>query len=219
MEPNIYQKIFNRRYPGMIIDVEGIKVKLIDIVEDDNLTPPYTLNFEMVNPMGISYTEMALEILIGDELEHFNHMLGTPYYSRINIVNAKEIYLGDDLKGVFGEILGGIKQFKTDSYDDDGKELYTLINVEHLDFEVDFNKKGESVDLINKVRFLDAYEVNAKTNELDTPLTYEDATSIYNYYIHDVYTDPNYQEIEDLAPRTFIDRSFMLVEVFTEFVK
>lgn len=219
MEPNIYQKIFNHRYSGGIMDIEGIKVKLIEIVEDDNLTPPYTLNFEMVNPMGLSYTKMALESLVQDEVELLSEILDTPYYIRVDIINSEDLFLGDDLKDVFGEILGGIKQFKTDSYDDDGKELYTLINVEHLDFEVEFNEKGESVDLINKVRFLDAYEVNAKTNELDTPLTYEDATSIYNYYINDVYTDPNYQEIENLGPSTFIDRSFMFIEVFTEFVK
>ena len=133
MEPNIYQKIFNHRYSGGIMDIEGIKVKLIEIVEDDGLTPPYTLNFEMVNPMGLSYTKMALESLVEVEVDSLNEILDTPYYSRVDVINSEDLFLGDDLNDTFSRILSGVKQLKTDVYEEEelGENVYASINIEH----------------------------------------------------------------------------------------
>lgn len=220
MEPNIYKRVFNIKYKGGIIDVEGIKVKLINITEDDNQTPPYTLNFEMVNPMNLSYTRPALIANIENELESLNNVTQTPYYSVVNIVNSQKIYLGDDLADEYRRIFQGIKQLKTDVYENENDEsVYTLINVEHKGISVRLDEGDYSVDLINKVKFLDAYEVDSKTNELVIPLTFDDAYSVYSYYVDDVVEDPNYNEIfQDNSP-IFVDPDFMYLQVFTTFEK
>lgn len=220
MEPNIYKRVFNIKYKGGIIDVEGIKVKLIDITEDDNQTPPYTLNFEMVNPMNLSYTRPALIANIENELESLNNVTQTPYYSVVNIVNSQKIYLGDDLADEYRRIFQGIKQLKTDVYENENDEsVYTLINVEHKGISVRLDEGDYSVDLVNKVKFLDAYEVDSKTNELVIPLTFDDAYSVYSYYVDDVVEDPNYNEIfQDNSP-IFVDPDFMYLQVFTTFEK
>lgn len=220
MEPNIYKRVFNIKYKGGIIDVEGIKVKLINITEDDNQTPPYTLNFEMVNPMNLSYTRPALIANIENELESLNNVTQTPYYSVVNIVNSQKIYLGDDLADEYRRIFQGIKQLKTDVYENENDEsVYTLINVEHKGISVRLDEGDYSVDLVNKVKFLDAYEVDSKTNELVIPLTFDDAYSVYSYYVDDVVEDPNYNEIfQDNSP-IFVDPDFMYLQVFTTFEK
>lgn len=221
MEPNIYKRVFNIKYKGGIIDVEGIKVKLIDITEDDNQTPPYTLNFEMVNPMNLSYTRLALIANIEDELDSLNNMTQTPYYSVVNVVNSQKIYLGDDLADEYRRIFQGIKQLKTDVYDNENDDsVYTIINVEHKGISVSVdNNLNDSVDLVNTVKFLDAYEVDSKTNELVNPLTFDEADSVYSYYIDDVIEDPNYNEIFQYNSPIFVDPDFMYLQVFTKFEK
>lgn len=221
MEPNIYKRVFNIKYKGGIIDVEGIKVKLIDITEDDNQTPPYTLNFEMVNPMNLSYTRLALIANIENELDSLNNMTQTPYYSVVNVVNSQKIYLGDDLADEYRRIFQGIKQLKTDVYDNENDDsVYTIINVEHKGISVSAdNNLNDSVDLVNTVKFLDAYEVDSKTNELVNPLTFDEADSVYSYYIDDVVEDPNYNEIFQYNSPIFVDPDFMYLQVFTKFEK
>lgn len=220
MEPNIYKRVFNIKYKGGIIDVEGIKVKLIDITEDDNQTPPYTLNFEMVNPMNLSYTRLALIANIENELDSLNNMTQTPYYSVVNVVNSQKIYLGDDLAEEYRRIFQGIKQLKTDVYDNENDDsVYTIINVEHKGISVRLDEGDYSVDLVNKVKFLDAYEVDSKTNELVNPLTIDEADSVYSYYIDDVVEDPNYSEIFQYNSPIFVDPDFMYLQVFTKFEK
>lgn len=220
MEPELYKKIFRKRYRGGLVNVNGITLKLIDIVEDDNLTPPYTLNFEMVNPMGLSYTRPALVSTLEDEIDSLNIALQTPYYSVVDIVNSQKIYLGDDLADEYRRIFQGIKQLKTDVYDnEEDQSVYTIINVEHKGISVRLDEGDYSVDLVNKVKFLDAYEVDSKTNELVNPLTFDDAYSIYSYYIDDVVEDANYNEIfQDNSP-IFVYPGFMYLQVFTTFEK
>lgn len=219
MEPDLYKRVFKVRFKGGILDVEGIKVKLIDITEDDNQTPPYTLNFEMVNPMDLSYTRLALVANLENELEGFNDMTETPYYSVVNIVNSQKIYLGDDLADEYRRIFQGIKQLKTDVYVNENDEsVYTIINVEHKGISVSVdNNLNDSVDLVNKVKFLDAYEVDSKTNELVNPLTFDEADSVYSYYVDDVVDDPNYNEIFQYNSPIFVDPDFMYLQVFTSF--
>lgn len=214
MEPNIYQKIFNHRYSGGIMDIEGIKVKLIEIVEDDGLTPPYTLNFEMVNPMGLSYTKMALESLVEVEVDSLNEILDTPYYSRVDVINSEDLFLGDDLNDTFSRILSGVKQLKTDVYEEEelGENVYASINIEHKRFDVELLKSQDIVQVINRVKFLDAHEVVANTHEIINSLTYDDAVSVYGYYVMDNYTDSdNYPELLELKYPLLIDDRFMTI--------
>ena len=214
MEPNIYQKIFNHRYSGGIMDIEGIKVKLIEIVEDDGLTPPYTLNFEMVNPMGLSYTKLALESLVQDEVESLSEILDTPYYIRVDIINSEDLFLGDDLNDVFSRILNGVKQLNTDVYEEEelGENVYASINIEHKRFDVELLKSQDIVQVINRVKFLDAHEVVANTHEIVNSLTYDDAVSVYGYYVMDNYTDSdNYPELLELKYPLLIDDRFMTI--------
>lgn len=218
MEPEVYKKIFKVRFKGGMIDLNGIIVKLIDITEDDYQTPPYTLNFDMVNPMNLSYTRLALMALLEDKVDSLNDALGTPYYSVVNINNTQKIYLGEDLGEEYRRILRGIKQLKTDSYnDDDTEDVYTIINIEHKGIEVGINELYNSIEIINKVKFLDAYEVNSRTNELVNPLTFDDAESIYSYYVNDVIDDPNYNEIFNHNTPQFVHPDFMYSLVITEF--
>lgn len=214
MEPNIYQKIFNHRYSGGIMDIEGIKVKLIEIVEDDGLTPPYTLNFEMVNPMGLSYTKLALESLVQDEVESLSEILDTPYYIRVDIINSEDLFLGDDLNDVFSRILNGVKQLNTDVYEEEelGENVYASINIEHKGFDVELLESQNTVQVINRVKFLDAHEVVANTHEIVNSLTYDDAVSVYGYYVMDNYTDSdNYPELLELKYPLLIDDRFMTI--------
>jgi hypothetical protein len=220
MEPHVYKKIFRARFRGGLVNLNGIILKLIDIVEDDNQTPPYTLNFEMVNPMNLSYTRPALIANLEDEVESLNDVLQTPYYSVVNIINSQKIYLGDDLADEYRRIFQGIKQLKTDVYEnEEDQSVYTIINVEHkgISVRLDEGDYSVAVDLVNKVKFLDAYEVDSKTNELVNPLTFDDADSVYSYYINDVVEDPNYNEIfQDNSP-IFVYPGFMYLQVFTTF--
>ena len=220
MEPDLYKRIFKARFKGGILDVGGIKVKLIDITEDDNQTPPYTLNFEMVNPMDLSYTRLALVANLENELDAFNQMTETPYYSVVNIVNSQKIYLADDLADEYKRIFQGIKQLKTNVYNnEDDDSVYTIVNVEHKGVSVSLDDNDYSVDLVNKVKFLDAYEVDSKTNELVNPLTFDDAYSVYSYYLNDVVEDPNYNEIFQNYSSIFVDPDFMYIQIFTSFEK
>ena len=218
MEPNIYQKIFNHRYSGGIMDIEGIKVKLIEIVEDDNLTPPYTLNFEMVNPMGLSYTKMALESLVEVEVDSLNEILDTPYYSRVDVINSEDLFLGDDLNDTFSRILSGVKQLNTDVYEEEelGENVYASINIEHKGFDVELLESQNTVQVINRVKFLDAHEVVANTHEIVNSLTYDDAVSVYGYYVMDNYNDSdNYPELFELKYPLLVDDRFMDIDLIT----
>ena len=218
MEPNIYQKIFNHRYSGGIMDVEGIKVKLIEIVEDDDLTPPYTLNFEMVNPMGLSYTKMALESLVEVEVDSLNEILDTPYYSRVDVINSEDLFLGDDLNETFSRILSNVKQLNTDVYEEEelGENVYASINIEHKRFDVELLKSQDIVQVINRVKFLDAHEVVANTHEIINSLTYDDAVSVYGYYVMDNYNDSdNYPELFELKYPLLVDDRFMDIDLIT----
>ena len=218
MEPNIYQKIFNHRYSGGIMDIEGIKVKLIEIVEDDNLTPPYTLNFEMVNPMGLSYTKLALESLVDEEVESFSEILDTPYYIRVDIINSEDLFLGDDLNETFSRILSNVKQLNTDVYEEEelGENVYASINIEHKRFDVELLESQNTVQVINRVKFLDAHEVVANTHEIVNSLTYDDAVSVYGYYVMDNYNDSdNYPELFELKYPLLVDDRFMDIDLIT----
>ena len=218
MEPNIYQKIFNHRYSGGIMDVEGIKVKLIEIVEDDDLTPPYTLNFEMVNPMGLSYTKMALESLVEVEVDSLNEILDTPYYSRVDVINSEDLFLGDDLNDTFSRMLGDVKQLNTDVYEEEelGENVYASINIEHKSFDVELLESENTVQVINRVKFLDAHEVVANTHEIVSSLTFDDAVSVYGYYVMDNYNDSdNYPELFELKYPLLVDDRFMDIDLIT----
>ena len=218
MEPNIYQKIFNHRYSGGIMDIEGIKVKLIEIVEDDNLTPPYTLNFEMVNPMGLSYTKLALESLVDEEVESLSEILDTPYYIRVDIINSEDLFLGDDLNDTFSRILSNVKQLNTDVYEEEelGENVYASINIEHKGFDVELLESQNTVQVINRVKFLDAHEVVANTHEIVNSLTYDDAVSVYGYYVMDNYNDSdNYPELFELKYPLLVDDRFMDIDLIT----
>ena len=218
MEPNIYQKIFNHRYSGGIMDVEGIKVKLIEIVEDDDLTPPYTLNFEMVNPMGLSYTKLALESLVGDQVESLNEILDTPYYLRVDIINSEDLFLGDDFTEVFSRMFKGVKQLNTDVYEEGelGENVYASINIEHKNFDVELLESENTVQVINRVKFLDAHEVVANTHEIVNTLTFDDAVSVYGYYVMDNYNDSdNYPELFELKYPLLVDDRFMDIDLIT----
>ena len=218
MEPNIYQKIFNHRYSGGIMDIEGIKVKLIEIVEDDNLTPPYTLNFEMVNPMGLSYTKLALESLVDEEVESLSEILDTPYYIRVDIINSEDLFLGDDLNETFSRILSNVKQLNTDVYEEEelGENVYASINIEHKGFDVELLESQNTVQVINRVKFLDAHEVVANTHEIVNSLTYDDAVSVYRYYVMDNYNDSdNYPELFELKYPLLVDDRFMDIDLIT----
>jgi hypothetical protein len=222
MEPNIYQKIFNHRYSGGIMDVEGIKVKLIEIVEDDDLTPPYTLNFEMVNPMGLSYTKLALESLVGDQVESLNEILDTPYYLRVDIINSEDLFLGDDFTEVFSRMFKGVKQLNTDVYEEEelGENVYASINIEHKSFDVELLESQNTVQVINRVKFLDAHEVVANTHEIVNSLTFDEAVSVYGYYVMDNYTESdNYPELVHLEYPLLVDNRFMNIELITSIEK
>jgi len=172
----------------------------------------------MVNPMDLSYTRLALVANLENELEGFNQMTETPYYSVVNIVNSQKIYLADDLADEYKRIFQGIKQLKTNVYDnEDDDSVYTIVNVEHKGVSVSLDDNDYSVDLVNKVKFLDAYEVDSKTNELVNPLTFDDAYSVYSYYVDDVVEDPNYNEIFQENSSIFVDPDFMYIQIFTSF--
>ena len=222
MEPNIYQKIFNHRYSGGIMDVEGSKVKLIEIVEDDDLTPPYTLNFEMVNPMGLSYTKLALETLVDEEVESLSEILDTPYYIRVDIINSEDLFLGDDLNETFSRILSNVKQLNTDVYEEEelGENVYASINIEHKRFDVELLKSQDIVQVINRVKFLDAHEVVANTHEIINSLTYDDAVSVYGYYVMDNYDESdNYPELFHLEYPLLVNDRFMDFDLITSVEK
>ena len=89
------------------------------------------------------------------------------------------------------------------------------LDIFHFKEQIYYLKKY--YNFITMEMLIDSIDNNSLLPPKSVLLTFDDAYSVYSYYVDDVVEDPNYNEIFQENSSIFVDPDFMYMQVFTSF--